>query len=175
MRREAFLLLAFLGCTQATTQKPPLTAPTEMPRTVLEAICTRLRGEGMSGEIDIVKTTEPLITRETMMALADAAAYHGKKEPAEYAEAFAARPPMPLNISASACELHAVEHGSNVSNDTMLLQLSAPILNPFQRGMAGVFARLSLANEAAQWYWIPLAMRNGVWYAGQPDPISMRR
>lgn len=165
------LLAIFVAC----STPPAATAPTNVPSTVIGALCARMHGEGIGGEVTVVRTTEPLITRESMIALANAAYYHGKEDPGRFAEAIAAQlPKMPIIVSSEGCELRAIDTATEARGDAMLLQISGPFLNPFVHGSAGVFARVSLGNEAAQWYWVPVSLRNGAWYAGLPLPINVR-
>jgi len=171
------VVAAALQIACARMSPPPLTAPPdEVPRTALDAICTKVRGEGITGEIDFVRTTEPLITRDAMIALAESGFYAGKTDPAQVADSLAARTlKLPVTLGSGGCDFRPVDAATQARHDTMLLQVSAPIINPFVRGAAGLFARLSLGNEAAQWYWVPIGMRNGVWATGTPTPISLRQ
>lgn len=169
----AGLLLFVAAC--ATKPEPIAVAPSDVPPSALDSICARARHEGITGEVDVVKTTEPLITRESIVALADAAAYQGKDDPARIAAALTAKTQkLTVPISRKGCDFRVVDTVDDARNDTMVLQISAPILNPFVRGTAGFFARLSLGNEAAQWYWVPVSIREGTWYAGTPIILALR-
>jgi hypothetical protein len=164
-------LVLLMACKSAP---PPVSAPTSMPATVLDALCANMRSEGIASEVAAVKTTEPLITRASMIALATAGFYHGKDDPARFAAALAASTPkMDFPTNASRCEMRAIDAAGEARSDVMLLQVSSPFVNPFTRGSVGILARISLANEAAQWYWLPIILRNGVWYAGRPLPLSV--
>ena len=59
------------------------------------------------------------------------------------------------------------------ANDVMIIRFSSPFVNPFGRGQTGTLARLSLGNEAATWYWIPLVYRNDRWLAAPPLALSV--
>lgn len=167
----ALVFLFAIGCAHSNT---PVASPENVPPSAIEAICSKLHNEGLNGDLAIVRTTEPLITRETMISLSDAATYRGKKDPASFAAELSERPSQTLDISAATCKLSAIDKVSNASSDTMVLQLSLPFINPFARGSAGLFARLSLGNENAQWYWIPISRRGDSWYAGRPMPLALR-
>jgi hypothetical protein len=56
----------------------------------------------------------------------------------------------------------------------MVLQMSAPLANPFAGGNLGIVARVSLGEEATVWYWVPMAERAGKWFAGKPIPLAIR-
>jgi hypothetical protein len=138
----------------------------------------KLKGEGFIGAVRVVTTTEPLITRESLLGLAEAADVKPRKDPQELAEAMAEAAPkeLPIEIQpAEGCDMQPAASIRELKGDEMVLQFSAPFVNPFVRGGAesGVFARLSLAGEAPQWYWVPLKVKDGKWFAGMPRSIAV--
>ena len=139
-------------------------------------MCVRLHDEGFAPEqtIDVVTTTRPLVTPHSLEALAQMQFYKGriKKEVLEAAVA-SNDDPLPIGKGKAGCVWHGVAADAPHRNDTVLLELSAPFLNPFGRGGEGLFARLSLAGDAATWYWIPIVNRNGIWLAGQPMLVGL--
>src|SRR5207244_1340042 len=78
-------LAAYLLLGSCATAPPPPPAPawTEVPRGVLDAFCARLHDEGISAEtaVEVVCTTQPLITPQTISGLAEAAAYANRFDP----------------------------------------------------------------------------------------------
>lgn len=166
-----FLLLA-AGC---ASQKPPIAAPkwSEVPAVVTDAMCGRLRGEAISGDstIAIVETTQPLITARSMQALG--AIYNRAGSPAALSQNMDSLiNPLPVRVT-QLCRWKPVAAIDPNAHDEMVLQLSPPFVNPFAPQEAGVLARLSLAGRDAQWYWVPMAQRNGVWLIGIVLPMDL--
>jgi hypothetical protein len=157
----------------------PVEAPvwTALPPDVARAMCVKLKREGFLGEVRVVMTTEPFITRESLLGLAEAADVHPRKDPQELAAALAeAAPKLPVLIEpAEGCNMRPAASAHEVASDEMMLQFSPPIVNPFKRGDVGLFARLSLRGEAPQWYWVPLTLKgkDGKWFAGMPYSIAV--
>ena len=56
----------------------------------------------------------------------------------------------------------------------MIVAFSSPFANPFVKGQLGVFARVSLGDESATWYWIPIGQRNGAWGAANAMMLAVR-
>src|SRR5712692_5242909 len=158
---------------------PPPTLPqwTDVPRGVLDAFCVRLRDEGISGEqvINVVARTQPLINAASIAGLAEASFYQKKFDPFNLAqEANRGAAAMPVAVPKGACAWQPVEESAARSVDTMTIEMSAPFVNPFARHSIGLFARISLAREAATWYWVPLVERDGRWFAARPMLMGMR-
>ena len=158
---------------------PPKPAPawTELPRGVLDAFCARLHDEGISAEttVDVVRTTLPLITPQTISGLAEAAAYVNRFDPFTVSEqANRGATPIAVVVPASGCTWCAVDQNTRRSADTMTIEFSSPFMNPFARNAHGLLARVSLAGESATWYWLPLAQREGRWVVGRPTALAMR-
>jgi hypothetical protein len=160
-------LILLIACASSPPPPPP-PALTEVPPSVLAALCTRLRDEGLSS-MDVVTTTQPLITPETFVALADAHFYARNFDPVATAQKAAdAAVPMPVVVSTGSCRWRAIEANARRSPDTMTLELSSPLANPFVRNGVGLFARVSLAQESVTWYWVPLVPQ------GKPMLLGMR-
>lgn len=139
-----------------------------VPRAAVDMMCTRMHAEGVTGELRAVRMSQPLITPPAIEALASAMFYSGRATPQ-----ITAAPSVPVETSGS-CVTRAIDTISGRDADVMVAQFSSPFENPFARGQLGVFARLSLGNEAATWYWIPIGQRNGVWGAATPLMLAVR-
>lgn len=171
MRRAALLVLLSAAC--ASKPQPPPLLPSVVPRAVIEVLCAHLRAEGMTSEVRAVTTTQPLVNAATLQALAQAEFYHGRAsfDPADVIHGGA----ISVDVAPGACITRTIE-GINVrrDSDVMVLEFSQPFVSPFARRESGVVARLSLGNEAATWYWVPIGERNGRWAAGAPVPLALQ-
>ena len=168
-------LILLVAC--ATAPPPPTPKLTEVPRGVLDAFCSQLRTEGISVEtaMNVVSTTQPIITPDSIAGLADAAFTRTAFDAIAIAdEANHAAAPIPVVVPQGGCAWHAVAEGARHAGDVMTIELSSPFRNPFERNSFGLIARLSLANEAATWYWVPLGEREGRWAAGRPMLLGLR-
>jgi hypothetical protein len=148
-----------------------------VPATVLDTFCGRLRDEGVSPEttLHVVTMTQPLITPNAIMGLAEAAFYQQRFDPAALSEAANGETtPMPVVVPQSACAWRGVAESARRSADIMTIEFSSPFKNPFAKKSYGLFARISLGNDAATWYWVPLGAINGRWAVGQPMLLGMR-
>lgn len=150
-----------------------------MPASVLDSFCSNLRDEGISNSttINVVKTAQPsLITPLTMQSLSDSFFYHG---PLDSARAAAAATATASEISITiptSCGWRGIAANSATRYpDTMTLELSPPIANPFSRNAAGIFARIALAGESPTWYWLPLVPRGETWTAGRLTVLPYRQ
>lgn len=173
MRYAPIILL--IAC--ATTPPPPTPKLTEVPSGVLDAFCARLHDEGVSVEttVDVVSTTQPIITSDSISALAEAAFSHQPFDPVAVADATNRdAAPLPVLVPQSSCAWRAVDETAARAADVMTIELSSPFKNPFARNSFGLLARVSLARESATWYWVPLGEREGRWAAGKPMLLGMR-
>jgi hypothetical protein len=175
MKRLLPALLLLAACASST---PPATPPqwTEIPPSILNAFCARVRGEAVSrdSEIAVVKTTSPIITASSLRALAES--YFKSADTVMLAEALnAALKPLPLTItSGGSCTWRAIDRvDTRRDHEVLIVELSAPFLNPFQRTESGLFARMSVGGQGSQWYWIPLAERDGNWAIGRVVPLDL--
>jgi hypothetical protein len=175
-KRHTLIALLFASC--ATTPAPPTLPPTwtAVPGVVLDAFCAKLQREGISPETTVVVgTTQPLVSGASLRSVAHL--YGKDAEVGQFAQALnAAITPLPLALKdAAGCKWKTIAKLDPIRNvDQMVVEMSAPIPNPFQRNEAGVLARMSLGGHDAQWYWVPLGQRNGVWAIGIVLPMDMR-
>lgn len=169
-RLVAFLALALASC--ATAPPPPLTAPESVPPAVLEALCGRLRIDAIASTapLAIVSETRPLATQQSMTALAITA--RGRVASGRIAaSAVEANRVLPLAVHNGQCTWRPVAAAElDRYRDEMLVELSAPAVNPFDPRQAGLFARVTVGGEGASWYWISLAPYGGQWAVG---PVSV--
>lgn len=180
MSRLTLIVLTLLSISCALKPPPPATVPqwTAVPAVVVQAMCIKFHTEGMSGAVKVVTSTEPLITRESLIGLGEVAEQSdSKNDPAQLASSIAAgapKLPVIVEVPADTCELLPVASAKDVRGDEMLLQLSSPLVNPYEKQFAGLFARLSVGGENPQWYWVPLATsKTGKWLAGTPLSIAV--
>jgi hypothetical protein len=172
--------LLFISCATAAAPPPPKVPQwTTMPASVLDALCANFRDEGISTEttVNIVKTAQrSLISPASMQTLAESQFYHGKIDSAHAASAAAAEAvEMPITIT-HGCAWRPIEPQSGARyTDTMTLELSPPIANPYTRNSAGLFARMALGGEAPTWYWMPLIPRGDTWTAGRLTILAYRQ
>ena len=164
-------VLLFFACASSA---PPIQPPawTQVPGPLLDALCATLQGEGMSPEnVVVVKTTQPLVTAASLRSVGHA--YGKDADVGSLASAMPASP-LPLALTDARCAWKPITKLDPVRNhDQMVVELSSPIPNPFTRNEAGVMARMSLGGHDSQWYWIPLAQRNGQWAIGLVLPMDM--
>jgi len=156
----------------ATAPPAPLVSPEwdMVPSGVIDVVCTRLRDDAIS-TVSVVKTTQRIATPQ---ALATLGGSYGKRTSNDrMTEALAAgQRSLPVETKSVVCSVDAIERlDSRVHADAMILELSSPLPNPFARGEAGLFARVSLGGQHAAWYWIPLGRAGNSWMAGQALPL----
>ena len=180
MKRIAIVLLLMTGCATAPAPPPPrLPQWTAIPATVLDSFCSGFRDEGISSAttINLVKTAQPmLISAPSMEALSNSFFYHGQLDPARAAaSAGAGATELPITIP-QGCAWRVIAPNTGAKYmDTMTLELSPTIVNPYSRNSAGLFARLTLAGESATWYWLPLIPRGESWVAGRLTVLPFRQ
>ena len=157
----------FLFAAACASAPHPTTLPSAIPSAVVEVMCGRMRSEGMSGDMRVVKTTQPLVSPAVINALADVAFYRGK--PVSPVLPNAALPVEPASCSRVMIDALNPRRDS----DTMVLQFSSPFSNPYTRHQIGIIARLSLGDDSPVWYWIPISERNGSWGPGSPLMLAV--
>jgi hypothetical protein len=182
--RSALCALTFWAITFGCASAPPPAAPppavtwTELPAMVLQAFCTRLRDEGISRQstVNVVQSTQPLVTANSLHSLAASATFRGRVPAVKITQAgVAGNATIPVSFPAGGCSWRRVEPSAvNQPTDTMTLELSAPLVNPFSHGAVGVLARMSLGGEGATWYWVPIVQRGGQSTAGTPGLLGLR-
>lgn len=138
-------------------------------------MCMRIHDEGIAREtmVNVMATTRPLVTEQSLQALMEAAFYQGRIDRRAVEDAYASNKNALKVPSSAACAFNAVDPRSHRSGDTMTLELSSPFIAPMRKGGPGMLARLSLGGESATWYWIPLKNQNGSWTAGTAMPLGM--
>ena len=160
---SAFVFTFALAC--AST--PPTTAPDlkAVPSIVIDAMCTKLRNEGIASgtaTLLVVKTTQPIINGASLRSLAHS---YGKDVDASAVAAAinSVVTKTPLDFRNTSCTWQPVEKLDPVAYAQLtVIQFSAPFQNPFTKNESGVLVRMSVGNHDAQWYWIPLAERQGL-------------
>jgi hypothetical protein len=173
--------LIVIACASAPKAPPPPRVPqwSAMPASVLDSLCSSLRDEGISSAttINVVKIAQrSLITPLSMQSLSDSFFYHGPLDSSRAAaEATAAAAEIPITIPTT-CAWRGVSPNTAARyTDTMTLELSPPIVNPFSRNAAGLFARIALAGESPTWYWLPLVPRGETWTGGRLTLLPYRQ
>jgi hypothetical protein len=167
-RMRTFRTLAFvLGilCVAACAPPPPpVVAPQwdAIPARVVDALCRRLQVDALAtGRTTIVKVTQPLANAQSMSALAGSTAPRGAKVRANAAVVNRA---IPVEMGRGGCSWDPIDvRDIDKHSDAMLVELSAPLLHPFNKNEAGVLARVSLGNEHESLYWISMIPRGDQW------------
>jgi hypothetical protein len=162
-------LAVFVSCVLllgACASKPaaPVVAPQwdVLPARVVEALCVRLKMDAITtGRTTIVKVTQPLITAQSLAALAGSTTPRGAKRRAAAAVINRA---IPIELARGSCSWDPIDvRDVDRHPDAMLVELSAPILHPYNSHEAGVIARVSLGNEHQSLYWISMVPRGNDW------------
>jgi len=169
-----------IGCASSSTPPPPrLPQWSTMPASILDSFCSSLRDEGISSAttVNVVKTAQPsLITPLTMQALSESSFYHGPLDSSRAAAAATSTAAeIPLVIPTTCAWRGIAPNTATRYTDTMTLELSPPIVNPFARNAAGLFARIALAGESPTWYWLPLIPRGETWTTGRLTLLPYRQ
>ncbi|PYQ28797.1 MAG: hypothetical protein DMF56_14050 [Acidobacteria bacterium] len=166
-----FCLLPSAICHLSCASKPQTpVAPewTAIPQGVVEAFCLRLKAEGVAeGQpVAIVSTTQPFTTMNAIALLAGPTPKRPNMEIAT-AALYASQRAIPLTLGPGGCTWIAIDSAKAYRRaDQMIVEMSAPAPNPFRLKEAGLFARMSLAGEHGQWYWISLLQHEGAWVVG---------
>jgi hypothetical protein len=143
------------ACTTSSTPPPPrVPAWDTIPPHVVQALCARLRMDAIAtGTTTLVRVTQPLVTAESLAAVAQVTpkpTRHAQQGPI-------VNRAIPVDAdSHGSCSWRLIDAGDPHLPDDMVVELSAPLANPFARREAGVFARVSLGTEHESWYWISL-------------------
>lgn len=172
MRRLTAFALVFAACA-SSAPKEPVKPLTQLPQSALDVMCARLRAEGMTSELRVVKETQQIVTAASLRALAEAS-FNAKQIKPEDVQAIVMTPLIPIERPEKTCISRFITSAEAArANDVMIIQFSSPFVNPYHRGQSGTLARLSLGGEASTWYWIPLIYRNEQWLAAPPVTISV--
>jgi hypothetical protein len=160
------VLLALLLTACATTQ-PPLRAPQwdAIPGGVVDALCQRLQQDRFADSLVMVKITQPIATSRSLAAL-----FPMQKRPLTITP-----PParaIPVETAGGTCTWKAIDAAERGRfGDSVVVDLSAPILNPADPRQAGLFARISIGG-AYEWYWIALVPQRETWVLAGIAPIG---
>jgi hypothetical protein len=171
----AVALLLIVSCTSAPA--PAMLAPdwSVLPPGLTEALCTRLRMDAIAtGNVTIVTTTQPLATPTTVAALANITKRRRKTRAMSGDNAAIVNRAIPVSLPTGACSWTPIQVGDmSKHSDEMIVELSAPLPNPYEAGEAGVFARVSLGGVNESWYWVPLVAQGTTWAAGMPVSLVL--
>jgi len=158
----AALFLSACSTTTATPSAPTMPAWDSVPPHVVEALCRRLQMDAIStsGATALVGITQPLVTRENLAAVAGSTPQRGRKGPGHLVTTNRA---IPIETGKGSCDWRLADVRESFGSDEMVVELSAPVPNPFTRREAGMFARVSLGDQHDAWYWISLVPQGGQW------------
>lgn len=160
----AALIVLLTSC----TSKPPVAAPEwdSIPAGVVEVLCRRLQMDAIAtGRLTIVGVTQPLATPQSLAALAGTQPRRMRNEAAPVAATV--NRAIPITTRGTSCTWQTIDvREMNRHPDDMIVELSAPLTNPFNKREAGLFARVSLGQEHPSWYWIPLTPTGDGWAPG---------
>ncbi len=184
MKRLASTLLVAMASLMASlivscSSAPPVAKPDwpRVPRIVLDGFCLRLRGEGIARDtpIEVFRHTQALIRADSLSSLRNASFKKTDMNFAQLADQLnAASKELVLELPSNGCVWRGIDAiDPRRDADVMVLQLSTPFVNPFGKNEAGLFARLSIGNDSAQWYWIPIARQGEQWGVGLIQPLDM--
>ena len=167
----ATLALFVVSCaTQPAGPAPALTAPDNVPPAVLEALCGRLRMDAIasSAPLTIVNVTRPLATQASMTSLGLTARGKLKANRVSASALEANREIAFATDGTASCRWNAIAPAQLAGHhDEMVVELSAPALNPFAPREGGLFARVTVGGEGASWYWVTLVPYGGQWAVGR--------
>jgi hypothetical protein len=167
-------LILLTACASEPPPAGPLAPDWDMiPPGIPEALCTRLKIDAVAtGRLAVVNVTQPLATPLTLGALGHLAPQRPRKDGA--AERALINRAVPVELQPGSCTWIPVDiRDVSKHGDEMLLELSAPLPNPWVANEAGLFARVSLGGEHPNWYWLPLYPTGSGWTAGMAVPLSL--
>jgi hypothetical protein len=175
MRLSGRLLAGIALLTACATQPAPtLTAPDAVPAAALDALCARLRMDAIASTapLTIVRTTRPLATQPSMTALAMIA--RGRVKGGRIGlSAQEANRELPLQTAGTSCTWRPIRVADMAAHhDEMLVEVSAPAINPFAPKHGGLFARVTVGGEGASWYWVALVPHGDQWAVGGVSILS---
>jgi hypothetical protein len=137
-----------------------------VPAGVVDALCQRLQADRLGESLVMVKVTQPIVTSRSLGAL-----FPVKGRPLELTP-----PPtraIPIDIASGACKWRAIDAAQRTRySDSVVVELSAPLLNPADEGEAGLFARITIGS-ATEWYWLSLVRQEESWLMGRLKAIGV--
>jgi len=176
LRLTVVALLLVAACAsrpQPQTQMP--LAPDAVPDVVMQALCQRLQAEGMASgaPLAVVRTTQPIVSTPALVALSSLYRRRAADPARANAAVEQAERKLPVPLSGD-CEWSPRDRlDTRRDFDQMILELSAPVVNPFIPNEAGVFARVSLGGQHPSWFWITLLPRNGGWVVRSVETLGL--
>jgi hypothetical protein len=179
LKRLLIAVLVTACATSSNTSKPaPVPQWDAVPPGAVEAFCQRLQMDTVASgaPLTIVRTTQPIATQQALVALGGMTGGRATSGVAEEALQAGQRS-IPISVpqtSASGCVWNPADRlDPRIHSDRMVVELSAPLPNPFVRNAAGFFARVSLGGQNAAWYWVGLVPRGGGWGVGPIIPLGV--
>jgi hypothetical protein len=153
------LLLLFAVLPIGAAPRPAAPDWEMVPSGVVDALCQRLKMDAIAtGRLAIVRLTQPLITPQAIATLA------GPKKVRKAPAAPFVNRAVPIDFTGSDCHWRPIEPEElGQQPDEMVVELSAPLANPYSKGEAGLFVRVTLGGEHPAWYWISLVPRGDGW------------
>lgn len=135
-----------------------------IPAGVTDLLCSRLQMDALATDtVAVVRVTQPLVTTESIAALKSSiSSPKARKAPAGTAQPVNRAIPIQFGQRCAWKPLGAFDARPA---DEMLVELSAPIVNPVIPSEAGLFARVSLAGDHPAWYWVALVPHGNEWGA----------
>jgi hypothetical protein len=134
-----------------------------VPAGITDLLCDRLRSDALAtGPVTVVRVTQPLVTSSSISSLKASVASPRSRKPSA---------PIPMTNRAipiafgQRCTWKPLDVFDKRPDDEMLVELSAPIINPSIPSEAGLFVRVTLAGENPSWYWIALVPKDDQWAA----------
>ena len=141
-----------------------------VPAGIVEAFCSRLRMDAIAtgSGLAIVRTTQPIATGQAYAGL-------GRSVGSKAVTAPEPSRSIPIDLGSGSCGWIPIDSmNAQRDRDVMVVELSSPVSNPFVRGAAGVFARVSLGGEHPAWYWIGLVPSGSGWTIGSITTFDAR-
>ena len=157
----AFISLALVSCASKQPVVPAVPSWDVVPLEVVEALCSRLKMDAVAtGRLTIVEVTQPLATPRSLAAVRSATPgrHQGASGPAQVVHHA-----LPLTLEGSSCQWKPVESRASAGSDEMVVELSAPLSNPYLPSEAGMFVRVGLGGHHESWYWISLMTNGKAW------------
>jgi hypothetical protein len=162
MTALSFLLL-FAAC--ATSPPTVARAPAwdMIPPGVTDLLCSRLQMDALAtGTVAAVRVTQPLVNAESIAALRSSVS--SPKAVGHRVVPQLINRAIPIAFG-TRCAWKPLDVFDPRPNDEMVVELSAPIVNPVIPSEAGIFVRVTLGRENASWYWIALVPKDNQWGA----------
>ena len=169
--KKAVLVLFLAAC--ASSNKRPVAPPlTLVPQAAVDAMCQRLRAEGMSADLIIVNESTPIVTPASLYGLAEISVQNAKPTPAVL-QSTIATPAVAVEKPRTCAAKFITAAEARRAIDYMTIEFSPPIANPYVKGQTGTLVRMSLGGESSTWYWVALNYRGDQWVASMPAPVSV--